>query len=85
MRKRIAIASLLSTVVLLAGCIRNVEGAPSVDPDSIVVFNNVDRHPNVVKLCIDGVAFATTTQTIQRVPEWDKNCSQTTHKGKVSK
>lgn len=48
------------------------------DPDSAVGLNNVDQYPNIVRVCFDGVAFATTTRpdfsSIQRVPEWDKFC-----------
>jgi len=68
--------------LLLAGCgrdnFRDVEGVPSKDPDSVVLWNNVDGHPNVVRVCLDGVAFATTTRdygdSIMRVPEWDSKC-----------
>jgi hypothetical protein len=38
----------------------------------------VDKHPNTAKLCIDRVAFATTTRegnsAIMRVEAWDKTC-----------
>ena len=57
---------------------RDVEGVESQEPDSIEVFSNVDRHPNIAKLCIDGVAFATTTRegnsAIMRVEAWDRDC-----------
>lgn len=81
MRKRILIASILSAGVLLTGCgsnnFRDVKGVPSRDPDSIAVYNNVDANPNIAKLCIDGVGFATTTRdynSIMRVPDWDAEC-----------
>ena len=57
---------------------RDVEGVASKDPDLIEAYNNLDGHPNIAKVCIDGVAFATTTRdaqaAIQRVPDWDSTC-----------
>jgi hypothetical protein len=57
---------------------RDVEGVKSQDPDLIESYNNLDGHPNIAKVCIDGVAFATTTReaqaAIQRVPDWDSTC-----------
>ena len=57
---------------------RDVEGVPSKNPDLIEAYNNLDGHPNIAKVCIDGVAFATTTRdaqaAIQRVPDWDSSC-----------
>jgi hypothetical protein len=64
-------------VMALAGCsqtTRDLEDVPIDDPDKIEMYANVDSFPNVVRLCIDGVAFATTTrdyEPIMRVPEWD--------------
>jgi hypothetical protein len=40
-----------------------VKGVRSQDPDLIESYNNLDSHPNIAKVCIDGVAFATTTRT----------------------
>lgn len=68
--------------LLLGGCtgnnFRDVEGVQSQEPDSIEVFSNVDKHPNIAKLCIDGVAFATTTRegnsALTRVEDWDPTC-----------
>jgi len=76
------VARLALGAVLLAGCgrdnFRDVEGVPSKDPDAITLWNNVDGNPNVVRICLDGVAFATTTRqygdAIMRVPEWDAQC-----------
>jgi hypothetical protein len=51
------------------------------DPQKIEGYKNVDQHPNIVRLCIDGVAFYTTTRTngefMGRVPEWDTWCKGT--------
>ena len=68
----------LATV--LVGCSnqtkRDLEGVPVREPDKSEVYLNVDQYPNVTRLCIDGLAFATTTRennaAIFRVPEWDK-------------
>jgi hypothetical protein len=56
---------------------RDVEGVKSQDPDLIMNYNNMDKHPNIGFICIKGVAFFTTTRdfnAIGRVPEWDKFC-----------
>ena len=77
------LAALLVLVGLAGACssrdnFRDIEGVKSERPDSVRVFNNVDKHPNVVQLCIDGVGFATTTRNygdaLMRVPEWDAGC-----------
>jgi hypothetical protein len=60
---------------------RDVEGVKSNDPDLVQNYNNMDRHPNIGKVCIDGVAFLTTTRdydAVTRVPEWDKTCPSAT-------
>lgn len=51
-------------------------------PDKVTVYINVDDHPNIVRLCIDGLAFRTVsakyvslnTPAVERVPEWDGGC-----------
>ena len=46
-------------------------------PDSIEVFQNVQLHPNLARICIDGIAFLTTTRdfdAVERIPEWDHIC-----------
>lgn len=53
-------------------------------PDSVVVYVNVDKHPNIAKLCIEGIAFRTISETYvtlnspaaERVPEWDASCKK---------
>ena len=64
---------------------RDVEGVRSQDPDLIESYNNLDGHPNIAKVCIDGVAFATTTRdaqaAVQRVPDWDSTCPSGTTEG----
>lgn len=75
------ILGLILAVLLAAGCssdnFRDVEGVPSQDPPKIELFNNVNGHPNLVMVCIHGVAFVTTTrqyEPAQRVPDLDRNC-----------
>ena len=80
----VAAAAVVATGGLLLGAcspgnnFRDVEGVKSQEPDTIEVFSNVDKHPNIAKLCIDGVAFATTTRegnsAIMRVEAWDATC-----------
>lgn len=57
---------------------KDVKNITFHDADLIQGYNNVDLYPNIVKVCVDGVAFATTTRdaqaAIQRIPEWDKTC-----------
>lgn len=76
-------AAVLGLGVALGACspgnnFRDVEGVASKDPDLIEAYNNLDGHPNIAKVCIDGVAFATTTRdaqaAIQRVEAWDSSC-----------
>lgn len=55
----------------------------AVSPDSVTVFLNIDSHPSVVRLCLEGVAFRTVsdhyvslaTSAVERVPEWDAYCA----------
>ena len=76
-------AVVLGVGTMLGGCtsgnnFRDVEGVASKDPDLLEAYNNLDGHPNIAKVCIDGVAFATTTRdaaaAIQRVEAWDSTC-----------
>lgn len=88
MRRRVVGGLALAAVVGLAvaGCgqapwehsLRDYEGAHVKDPDSITLWNNIDQHPNIARVCTDGVAWATTTRpdfsALTRVPEWDVVC-----------
>ena len=83
MKKRIILAVALGSIALLTtACspgnnFRDVEGVKSERPELIRNFNNMDLHPNVGMLCIEGVAFFTTTRdytSIGRVSEWDRLC-----------
>ena len=80
MKKRLIIAGF--AVAILGACtpgdnFRDVEGVKSERPQLIQNYNNIDKHPNLAKVCIDGVAFLTTTRAydaVTRVPEWDRTC-----------
>lgn len=82
MKRKVLSALAIAALILLGACgpgnnFRDVEGADSQDPDLVEVFNNADKHPNIVKVCIDGVAFATTSRdynAIMRVEAWDATC-----------
>lgn len=82
--RRIAAVILAAAAGLsLSACspeLRDFEGAPMRDPDEAVIFSNVDQHPNLVRICIDGVGFLTTTReygdAVTRVPEWDAICAE---------
>lgn len=75
-------ATVVAATLMLGACgsdnFRDVKGVKSQNPDSIEVYSNVDKHPNIAKVCIKGVAFATTTRDAQaaitRVPDWDRTC-----------
>jgi hypothetical protein len=79
-RGRFAGGLALILTLALTGCTgnsrRDLEGIPNKEPEKAEMYANIDGYPNVVRLCIDHVAFATTTRdsspaAIFRVPEWD--------------
>lgn len=80
--KRYLIPAVAGLALIGAACtpgnnFRDVEGVKSERPELIRNFNNMDMHPNIGMVCIEGVAFATTTRdylSIIRVPEWDDVC-----------
>ncbi len=52
-------------------------------PDVLTTYRNVDGHPTINKLCIEGIAWRTISTThsigstsgaVVRVPEWDDTC-----------
>lgn len=56
---------------------RDLEGVVIQNPQKAEIYANINKHPNVVRLCIDGIAFYTTSRppkAIDRVPEWDAWC-----------
>jgi len=83
--KRIALG--IAAVVMVAGTAtacgsnnkRDLNNINSLNPDYAEIYNNTDSHPNIGLICVRGVGFATTTRdynSLTRVPEWDKFCSQ---------
>jgi hypothetical protein len=52
-------------------------------PDKLTVWQNVDGHPTIVQLCIDGLGWRTISTAhnpgypgaAARVPEWDAECA----------
>ncbi|GLY14691.1 hypothetical protein LWF15_05840 [Kineosporia rhizophila] len=64
------------------------EGAPPdkiSDVDYIEVYRNADNFPNIARICIRGIAFASTSSGVRgesgyaapsllRLPEWDQTC-----------
>ena len=58
------------------GSIRDLENAEVRDAD-VVVYNNINRHPNIARVCTDGVAWVTTSRdfdSLERMEEWDELC-----------
>jgi len=82
MKKKIAALLAVAGVLTLSACANDTildnENGVVADADEITVFNNIDGHPNIARLCADGVAFATTMReygdAVTRVPEWDDYC-----------
>ncbi|MEV5413118.1 hypothetical protein AB0K60_30310 [Thermopolyspora sp. NPDC052614] len=89
----------LLAVLLLTGCSSDQladrggqEDAPPdkiSDVDYIEVFRNADNFPNVARICIEGLAFASTSSgrrgedavaapALLRIPEWDAKCREFT-------
>lgn len=57
------------------------------DVDYIEVFRNADNFPNVARICVEGLAFASTSSgtrgesgvanpALLRIPEWDAKCAE---------
>lgn len=85
MKRKLAIVGVTLVALTVGGCgneqTKDVTGVQPQKPDHIYQFVNIDKYPNIVVLCIKGVAFATTTRDQSaaaafRVPELDaKLCS----------
>jgi hypothetical protein len=92
--RNITLAGLGATVIATAGIVAGCAGNPQLDdlrnttvqyPNYAVTYMNVDSFPNVTEICINGVAFATTTRdytAILRIPQWDAFCA--TKIGKIA-
>lgn len=75
----VAGAAALALTGCVAGQQRDLEGVNPRNPDKVELYVNVDEHPNIARVCIDGVALVTTSRVddpIIRVPEWDSWCKQ---------
>lgn len=78
--KAILTGAAITAAVILAvtGCsganVRDLKGVQGKNPAKTELYINVDGHPNIVRMCIDTLAFVTTsreTDMLMRVPEWD--------------
>src|SRR5271154_3241151 len=74
--------AVLATAGIVAGCtspqLNDLRNSPTQYPNYSTTYINVDGFPNVTELCINGVAFATTTRdytSIMRIPQWDAFCA----------
>ena len=82
-------AIIAAAAVALAGCggsnYRDIEGVPLIQPDKIEVFGNVDQNPNLVRLCIDGAAFVTSSRkggaAWRRAEYFDAWCAEVADRG----
>ncbi len=82
MKKIVAVVAAGFAVVSLSACSgansRDLKGTTFVDPQKIETTINIDKNPNLTRICIDGVAFLTTSREygdgVTRVPEWDAWC-----------
>ena len=72
---------LILLIVSMASCSalshnqeRDLKGVRFQNPQKTQGYTNVNQHPNVVALCINGAGFATTTRSydaLTRVEVWD--------------
>ncbi|MFI5931839.1 hypothetical protein [Actinoplanes sp. NPDC051494] len=87
--------TMMVAVLAVAGCSDQLgdrqgdEGAPPdkiSDVDYIEVFRNADNFPNIARICVRGLGFASTSSgargengyaqpALIRVPEWDATCA----------
>jgi hypothetical protein len=82
--KRVVLVAASVSLLLAGGCTaanqRDLEGVNPREPDKAESYTNINEHPNIVRLCIDGVAIMTTTRqygdSVTRVPEWDAWCAK---------
>jgi hypothetical protein len=90
---RKTIVPLAAVLALLTGCSAQLEdrgGTEGAAPDSIgdvdyvEVYRNADYYPNVARVCVLGLGFATTSTgrgesggatPVIRVAEWDGFCA----------
>jgi hypothetical protein len=90
-----------SVAVLMTGCSAQLgdrggdEGAAPDrigDVDYVEVFRNAHSFPNIARICVEGMAFASTSSGLRgqhsdadpallRMPEWDAVCAERTGGG----
>lgn len=69
-----------AAIAVTAGCsnqLNDLNGISQHQPNYATTWLNVSGFPNITELCINGVAFATTTRdytSIMRIPQWDAFC-----------
>lgn len=90
-KKTIMLFVLLGALIMmtLTACghdnFKDVKNVPNKHPDYLVNYENVDRHPNMMMICIHGAGFVTTTRegagALHLVPEWDAFCKAHEIKG----
>lgn len=92
--KLITLFATLALTVTLTGCTESLsdregpEGdAPDrvLDADYVEVYRNADNYPNVARVCVTGLGFATTSTgsdaaapispSLVRVADWDQFCA----------
>jgi hypothetical protein len=82
MKRALIVLAAVAAVAGVAGCDsanqKDVKGVqPQANPGNITVWANIDQHPNIARVCADGLAFITTSRDnmpINRLPEWDWAC-----------
>lgn len=81
MKSLVTAAGALGVLAAMTACAgaeeRDLENVKGRDPKKVELYINVEKHPNLVRLCIDGVGFVTSSReedAILRVPEFDAWC-----------
>jgi hypothetical protein len=79
-----AVSACIASTALIVSCASgnpvadDLQNVPPSYPNWVGLYLNVDGHPNIVEICVNGVGFATTTRdaagAITRIPEWDAFC-----------
>jgi hypothetical protein len=100
MARRGTLATILVALMVLAGCATSTErsgeslgdrgGVEGAAPDVVLdvsyveVYRNADHFPNIARVCVRGIAFATGSTgagtavgatPLIRVQEWDSFCA----------
>lgn len=70
-------------VLLIVACQpqqqRDLKDVPIVQPEKTELFVNIDQHPNLHIVCLEGVAFVTANRDYKpwnREPDLDKVCAR---------